>query len=506
VNHSKGIFGLFISSLRNLLDIANTSINESPMTNVLLCLLQIVDSILSYLDISDLKSCRLVNSQYNEIACYNLARKEVIIFNKMAHLSSYLRIMPISSFPRPTKGKDSNAAFSENGILMMDYHSKMDNNSNAAFSGSTTADEESHFFTNYAHTSYHFNFDPECDQNESQDGNTAEALEEFYSTIGPHIKSLSFTTDLIPFNFPKRLPHIGDIWANRLENLETLSFEMKWGIPPVLFEKKGHIVQLPSVKRLNLDILVTEREADRAAVFIRQLLAATPNLEEISIPGNKKYFDDYINVVLGRIILSMDLPKLTTLDFCLALNEPQIRGLTEKNFPLKSLILDFADVQQLSFPAMAPLPLQPPNEHHHDDENNNNHNNHHHNNPQLNHFFLQSQLLNRSLHNFFLQVAPTLRNLHLCFPYSPSHPLHRFTFPVPMARLQHLALGGFYGSVSILENLPAIRKLDLWNVRFHDFDYGSDNKEGSSCSAEGGSEQAKQFVPNQYLSITTVIS
>lgn len=113
----------------------------------------------------------------------------------------------------------------------------------------------------------------------------------------------------------------------------------------------------------------------------------------------------------------------------------------------------------------------------------------------------QNLLLERSLHTLFAQVAPTLKQLHLCFPYNSQHSssaFQHFIFPEPMMKLNYLALGRFYGSVAILNNLPAIKAIELWNVRFHDFNEGCENKV----------ENCQEFVvvPTQYLSITTVIS
>jgi hypothetical protein len=274
---------------------------------------QIVDNILQLLSVSDLKSSRLVNSQYNEIACRSLARKEVITFNKISHLPTYLLRMPVAISPN------------KNGSMQEQLPEvEVDNKSLMA------------------HARYHFNFDPD-----SQDPRVYPILEKFFDAVGHQITELHYTTDLIPLNLHKRLPHMGDIWKNRVNSLEKLSLEIKWGCPPVLFEQEDVI--LPSVKKLVLDMLVTEREAERAAVFLKQLLSATPNLEEISIPGSKKFFDDYINVVLGRIILSLELPRLSTLNFCLCLSPIQIGQMSVKNFPLKSLILDFAEVHHFSF-------------------------------------------------------------------------------------------------------------------------------------------------------------
>lgn len=196
------------------------------------------------------------------------------------------------------------------------------------------------------HSTFHFNFDPDHTHPESDT-----ELFHFFQDFGPQIRELQYTTDLIPLNFPKVLPHLGDIWKDHVSHLETLSLQIKWGCPAKLFEKESPTtVRLPSVKKLVLDMLVTEREAERAANFLQELLSSTPNLEEISIPGSKKFFDDYINVVLGRIILSLELPKLTTLNFCLALDPPQMLELANKQFPLKSLILDFAEVHHFSVP------------------------------------------------------------------------------------------------------------------------------------------------------------
>jgi len=103
----------------------------------------------------------------------------------------------------------------------------------------------------------------------------------------------------------------------------------------------------------------------------------------------------------------------------------------------------------------------------------------------------------------------------LCFPEDPGHPLHRFTFPQPMAKLRHFALGKFRGSVSILDSLPALAKLELWNVNFHDFNNGEGCEE---CSHNNGSQPQRELeaeqrehthhnvVPTKYLSITSVIS
>jgi hypothetical protein len=75
-----------------------------------------------------------------------------------------------------------------------------------------------------------------------------------------------------------------------------------------------------------------------------------------------------------------------------------------------------------------------------------------------------------------------------------------------MKKLSYLALGRFYGSVSILDNLPAIKKLELWNVQFHDFK-GEDDEEEEEDEQDLLAEKRELFVPVpvQYLSITTVI-
>ncbi len=138
-----------------------------------------------------------------------------------------------------------------------------------------------------AHSNFHFDFDPV-----QSDPGVETNLINFFDQFGHQIHQLKYTTDLIPLNFPKRLPHMGNVWGrDRLPNLETLYLEIKWGCPAFLFEYDDAQVRLPSVKILILDILIgTEREAERAAIFLKQLLSATPNVEEICIPGKKKNF------------------------------------------------------------------------------------------------------------------------------------------------------------------------------------------------------------------------
>lgn len=326
---------------------------------------QIVDNILSYLDLPELRYSRLVNSQYNEIAARHLGRKEVITFNKMSHLSSYLALM--STIPATINattmttisGEEEDEHITEmDEQLLLGEQQQQDNKS-----GAIKKKERKHVVpinptTNAArilsHTNFHFNFDPDNSNLDEETG----ILETFFDTMGQKIVDLKYTTDLIPLNFPKRLPHLGNIWKGRVPSLETLRLEIKWGCPESLFEKDDNHnndddnsgVILSSVKKLELDILVTERDADRVKVFLAELLSATPNLEEISIPGSKKFFDDYINVLLGRLILSMNLPRLSTLNFCLAFNPGQMVELATKNFPLNTVILDFAEIHHFSFP------------------------------------------------------------------------------------------------------------------------------------------------------------
>lgn len=261
-------------------------------------LFQIVDNILSYLDLPSLKLSRLINSQYNEIASTLLFQKEVIAFSKPSHLSSYLSTV--------AKVKDN-----------------------------TNEDDPSH--SPRHHTRFHFNFDPDTLDPE---------LSNFFTQLGPRVNSLHYTTDIILAAMPKELPHLGNIWA-LTPTLTHLQLEIKWGCPSVLFKEP---LTLPSLRKLTLDLVLTEREVEAASSFLEQLLSSAPNLEEIEIPGSKKFFDDYTNVLLARLILRLPLKRLSRLNFCLALNPLQVLELGQKGLPLRTLILDFADVHHFSFP------------------------------------------------------------------------------------------------------------------------------------------------------------
>lgn len=481
-----------------------------------------MDSILNYLSVPDLKSCRLVSSQYNEIACKALQREETIVFKTIPQLETYVnKIKPISSH---TPGACSpslsicselsslSGEYDEEGDLVaekqgtdedeyfwpcfnIENKSECDRNDDDRSASPFCHDHQMDCYNyynslyRYSHRSFHFDY---CDPSSE-----LEAFDQFFQMFGWQIKRLKYTTDLLPYNFPKPLGHMGDVWKDRLYNLEELVLEMKWGIPAYLFPNAnvddaspGDGVLLPSLRKLNLDILLTDRDADRAHVYLQQLLTVTPNIEEISIPGSKRYFDDYINCVLARVIISSEVPKLSILNFCLALSDAQMRLLTGRNLPLSTLILDLEDLQQQADgDQVVNQDLQQPNDDNNQGENQED---------DLHHDFLRQNqnrrpsftpIVKSTLQRFMNSLATTLRSLHICFPQSPRHNLHTFTFQQEMVELKFLALGYYAGPSRILDHLPALKKLELWNVQFQD------------CNGVGN-----KVVPDKYQEITSVIS
>ncbi|ODN04737.1 hypothetical protein Ocin01_01891 [Orchesella cincta] len=478
-----------------------------------MCIPHVVDCILAYLKVCDLKSCRLVSSQYNEIACKALQREETIIFKTIPQLETYLsNIKPISLPFLPssllTKSQASSASplLSEEGSINygieIEWPAIRNHNQHHEYSQqqwSSYADSVTNPYR-YSHRSFHFDY---CDPDTE-----IEQIDHFFSTFGSQIHRLKYTTDLLPYNFPRSLGHMGEIWKGRLCNLEELILEMKWGIPAHLFANTEvahrHQVLLPRLKSLHLDVLLTDRDADRAELFLRQLLSITPNIEEISIPGSKRFFDDYINVVLARVIISSELRKLSTLNFCLALSDTQMRLLTGKNLPLSTLILDLEDLQfdggaenngegnndNVDFENMD----QDNNE---DDLQQNGLHPDNNNEDGMRHEFLRQNqnrrpsftpIVKSTLQRFLNSLSATLSSLHICFPQNPRNSLHTLTFQQEMTELKFLALGYFAGSVRILDQMPALRKLELWNVQFRD------------CHGHG------MVVPDKYQGITSVIS
>lgn len=471
-----------------------------------------MDGILNYLGVPDLKSIRLVSSQYNEIACKALQREEMIVFKSIPQLETYVsKIKPISRHSR-TCCSSSMSLCSELSLLSTEY---LDDGEQSGEKNGTDDDDdcwpcinnaensypcddssssaschdysENCYYYNsqylYTHRSFHFCCDPSTEP---------DTIDQFFHKFGWQIQHLKYTTDLLPYNFPKVLGHMGDVWQDRLPHLEELVLEMKWGVPAHLFngeqDSRRDQVVLPSLKRLNLDILLTDRDADRAQVFFSELLSITPNVEEISIPGSKRYFDDYINCVLARVIIASELSKLSTLNFCLAMSDAQMRLLTGKGLPLSTLILDLEDLQ---FGDGNNEDFQQP-------ENADNIEGHDENEDELRQpeFLRQNQnrrpsftpIVKSTLQQFMNSISTTLCSLHICFPQSPRHNLHTFNFQQDMTELKFLALGYYAGYSRILDHLPALKKLELWNVQFRD------------CHGIG------KVVPDKYQEISSVIS
>ncbi|CAL8137105.1 unnamed protein product [Orchesella dallaii] len=481
-----------------------------------MCIPHVVDSILAYLNVGDLKSCRLVSSQYNEIACKALQREETIIFKTIPQLETYLSNIKPISLPLPSSSLLTKSVGSAAPSLSLDFSPSSEEEGIKCENGIEwpyvrNAYHHQHEYSQdswvtykdcgtnpyrYSHRSFHFDY---CDPDTE-----IEQIDHFFSAFGSQIQRLKYTTDLLPYNFPRSLGHMGEIWQGRLSNLEEMILEMKWGIPAHLFANTEvdhrHQVLLPRLKSLHLDVLLTDRDADRAELFLRQLLSITPNIEEISIPGSKRFFDDYINVVLARVIIASELRKLSTLNFCLALSDAQMRLLTGKNLPLSTLILDLEDLQfdnernngdnnVMDFENMD-QDQQEQNDFHPD-------NNNLEDDMQLQEFPRQNPnrrpsftpIVKSTLQRFLNSLAATLSSLHICFPQCPRNSLHTFTFQQEMVELKFLALGYFAGSSRILDQLPALRKLELWNVQFRD------------CIGHGG-----LVVPDKYQGITSVIS
>lgn len=282
-----------------------------------------MDGVLGYLTVPDLKSCRLVSTQYNEIACKALQSEETITFRTISQLETYLsNIKPISrrtnlhshhqnqhhqfNYPASLYSSsdlsslsladndhelgevDSDGEFygfgEKTGMLAGGSETDLedesvehgdryngagaidddgddswpyfDNNSSSnetttlnyqfgscggggdhGFSGGNyflcchdlnqeEGEECSNCYLNpyrYSHRSFHFDY---CDPSEE-----IEPVEQFFSRFGPQIKRLKYTTDLLPYNFPRPLCHMGEVWQDRLSNLEELSLEIKWGMP-----------------------------------------------------------------------------------------------------------------------------------------------------------------------------------------------------------------------------------------------------------------------------------
>lgn len=505
-----------------------------------------MDSILAYLSVSDLKSCRLVSSQYNEIACKALQREETVTFKNISQLETYLsKIKPVSLLHHSAQCSSMSLCSDLSSLPAEWYEEEEEEEEDEElkhFGGESETDHEDNRsescewsqcspaaaaaavnvednlslwyhlregthhhnsqFYQYSHRSFHFDY---CDPSEE-----IEPIDQFFAMFGPQIQRLKYTTDLLPYNFPKTVGHMGEVWQDRLCSLEELILEMKWGVPAYLFptripegDPRRHRVLLPSLRKLHLDVLLTDRDADRAELFIHQLLSVTPNIEEISIPGSKRFFDDYINVVLARAIIASEVPRLSVLNFCLALSDAQMRLLTGRNLPLSTLILDLEDLQFGDGNNMEQDGNDVDLPHNHDN-----------NggvidgddivvdNLEVDHIrqeFLRQNQNNRrpsftpivksTLQRFLSSLSATLSSLHICFPQSPRHNLHTFRFQQEMTELKFLALGYFAGSAQILDQLPALKKLELWNVQFRD------------CPLGHG-----KVVPDKYQGITSVIS